>query len=91
MSKFSLTQTNPESDIFRHTGGVLTIILNGVFDGASVKFLVRANGVGFVEATEDDFNITTNDIKNVRFNSNIEYKLLISNPTVTSNVEVAII
>jgi hypothetical protein len=92
MSKtFTLTQTSPESDIFTHRGGRITVLCDGTFDGSSLNLQLRANNVGFIQLTNDDFNITSADVFNVNLPAYSEYKIIANSSTGSTNINVTIL
>lgn len=88
---FTLTQASPESDVLKHDGGRITVLCDGTFDGGIVKLQLQANGVGFIQLTDDDFNISSTDVLNVNLPANCEYKILVDSPVGTTSVDVTIL
>tara|TARA_R110000868_G_scaffold410443_2_gene698485 strand:+ start:528 stop:803 length:276 start_codon:yes stop_codon:yes gene_type:complete len=91
MTKFNLSNATTESQIFNHNGGRITVYMSGIFDGGSIKFLSRANGVGFIQLTDDDFNVRFDDVLNVSISANSEYKIIMVGAGASTFVNVAIL
>jgi len=90
MARFTLNETVTESDIFNHKGGLVTVFIDGIFDGASIKFQAKSDDVGFIQLTDDDFNVADADIISVdKLPSNCDYKIVIVDAVDTTSVDVS--
>jgi len=91
MHTFTLTQASDESPVYEHSGGRPAILVAGTFGSAQVKLQVKANGVGFIQLGDDDFNITAEDVLNVNIPAYCEYKVVAVGATGTTSLNVTIL
>ncbi|MBK2124815.1 hypothetical protein [Fangia hongkongensis] len=87
--KFTLTQANPESEIFSHSGGEIQVQSAGTYGGATINMSVAQDDLTFVVL--DDFSMTKDDVLNVNIKANSKYKFSLTSATGSTNIEVSII
>ena len=87
MALFTLNESTPESEIFKHKGGNLTVYMNGNFGTGIVKFLSRYGTTWFNQLTDDDFSYTQNDTVIIELEANAEYQLIVQDPNEATSID----
>lgn len=89
MPLYTLTQTKPDTGDVIHKGGEIEVIVSGTFGGASVKMQVWHQDSEIVNLTDDDFNITSDDVRRVIVASNTHYNIFADGATGTTDIKVS--
>lgn len=89
MTNYTLTQSSPDTGEILHKGGEIEIIISGTFGGASVKMQVWHDLSNIVNLTDDDFNVTSDDVRRVIVAANTHYKIFANSATGATSINVS--
>ena len=89
MPNYTLTQSSPDTGEILHKGGELEIIISGTFGGASVKMQVWHSNSNVVNLTDDDFNVTSDDVRRVIVAANTHYNIFANSATGATSINVS--
>jgi hypothetical protein len=91
MHTFTLTNSSPESEEFEHSGGRISVLVQGDFDSCSVGLQLKANNVSFIQLSDDDFRITDDDVLNVDLPAYCTYKIVADSVGISTGLNVTIL